>query len=85
MVHEMNDISFKIDFPEIKRSNLNELAAEKAKQFCPSQSMAGVDITIYLPGRPSGEPSEIYHTVNCFWEEFFIHAGTSVRIEELKG
>ena len=85
MVHEMNDISFKIDFPEIKRSNLNELAAEKAKQFCPSQSMAGVDITIYLPGRPSGGDMErLYYTVNCFWEEFFSNAGTSVKIKELK-
>ena len=85
MVHEMNDISFKTVFPDIEKLEMHTLAVEMAKKYCPSQSLVDINVTIYLPGRPSGGDMEpLYYTVNCFWEEFFSNAGTSVKIRELK-
>ena len=85
MVHEMNDVSFKIDFKEIHQNDIHEIALNKAKEYCPDQSLKNIEVAVYLPGRPSGgEIEPLYHTVNSFWEEFFVMAGTSVKIRDLK-
>ena len=87
MVHEFHDVSFKNVFPTMNESKRNSLAADKAEEYCPNQTLKDVAVIIYIPGRPKGNPQytkDLYYTVNCFWEEFFSNAGTSVKIRDLK-
>lgn len=87
MIHEFRDLSFKNVFPNMNESDMISLALDKANTYCPNQTLKDVNVEIYLPGRPEGNPQyteDLYHTVNCFWEEFFSNAGTSVKIRELK-
>jgi len=86
MVHELSDLSFKEAFPTMNVSEMNSLAADKANLYCPNQSLKDVVVNIYIPGRPDGlrEDPTFHHSVNCFWEEFFSHAGTSINIWDLQ-